>query len=478
MVKALLLEDLYLRCGGQQIFSEVNMEAARGEIVAVCGTSGSCRDAFVKLLTRTFDVSYTLTGRLLVDGAEIERLPEEEMRFARMMNIAVLPNVEEAASLHMSVQKYITLPFRESVKKTTHEMITDTKRIMQLLGVKDPERILHKRMSALHVKDLRAVLYATALSTDPAVAIAFADAPDMSPHEADELYTLLIKVCKIKNIALLLLTSDIHFARRFGEQVFIAKHDRIFPLEGAAHPYTHFLEAAAEMRAISFPARGENALLTAVNAVPARGMQSMDFTLHSGEILAFSCKNGIPVFSGKRNPVSGTILTAGTPIKKHKDFSKGVMPIFADMPFPPAFTADEVVCAFAVRPSKRLGTAQIYTAIGLSSDYGKTPVPPNSIYETLRLGLACAAAAEAKIILLSDIDLLPAAADRYEIFTLLSAVCAHTGAGALVFSDRTDVLHALGTRFYKEETTAEVAEAPATTDSTATAEETSTMATV
>lgn len=447
MHKALKLEDLYLRIGGQQMLSEVNMEAVPGEIITICGTSGSHMNAFANLLTRSYDAPYTLTGRLFVDGSETERLPDEEMRFARMMSVAVLPAVSDKHALRMTVQKYILLPFKESVKKTPHEILTDAKRVMQLLGIANPERIFRRQMSTLHIKDLRAVLYAAALATDPAVAVATADGADLSPHEADELYALLIKVCKIKNIALLLLTGDIGFARRYGEQVYLAKNDRIIRLDGAAHPYLQYLEDAAAMRALPLPDPGETPLLTALNAVPKKGMQSLAFTLHRGEMLAFPCKNGISVFSGRKNPVSGSLQADGVAIRKHTIYKKGVMPVFADMAAPPAAVCDDAVCAYAVRPSQRTGTGQLYAALGLSADYGKTPVQPDSVYETLRLGIVCAAVAEARIILLSDIDLLPSAADRYDILTLLSAVCARTGAGALVFSGRTDVLHAAGARF-------------------------------
>lgn len=451
MNKALLLEDLYLRVGGQQIFSEVNMEAVPGEIVAVCGTSGSYMHAFVQLLTRTHAAPYTLTGRLVVDGAEIERLTDEEMRFARMMNIAVLPDVNTARHLRMNVQKYLLLPFKESVKKTPHEILTDAKRIMQLLGIGNPERIFRKPMSALHVKDLRAVLYAAALSTDPAVAVAFADGADLSPNEADELYTLLIKVCKIKNIALLFLTGDIHFARRHGEKVYLAKNDRILPLDGTAHPYLRYLEDAAEMRTLDLPPHGESPLFTAVNAVPARGMQSMAFSLYKGQLYACTCKNGISIFSGRRSPVSGRMEADGIDIRKSKAYQKSCMPVFADMPQPPVRTFEEAICAYAVRPSQRMGTAQLYAALGLPADFGKKTLPANNPYEALRLGLVCAAISEARVILLSDIDLLPSAADRYDILSLAAAVCAHTGAGAMVFSGRTDVLHAAGTKFTAED---------------------------
>ncbi len=450
MDKALHIKDVYLRTEGRQIFSELNIEARRGEILTVCGTSASHMQQLVPLLTRTVPEPYTITGTLRVDGVEIERLPEEEMRFARMMNIAVLPGCEAARALHIPVHKYITLPFKESVKKSVHEIVTDTRRVMQLLGVTDPERIMRKNISALSVKDLRAVLYAAALATDPAVAIVHADAPDMSPTESDELFTLLIKVCKIKNIALIMLTSDILFAKKYGEQVFLAKHDRILPMEGAAHPYLHFLEKAARMETLSPSEHGDAVLLSAVNAVPMRGMQSLDFALHPKELLAFACNKGIPVFTGKKGLVSGSLLSMGVPFKKNKAFLKKILPVYAGMPLPPSETVDMALDAYAIRPSQRLSKEQLYTELGLPADFGKLPLSEISLFDTLRLGLLLGAISEARLILLADLEHLVSPADRYEILTLLSAVLEKSGAGALVFSNNTDVLHAAGTRFYKE----------------------------
>lgn len=456
MTKALHIRDLYLRHGGQQIFSELSLEAERGEIIAVCGTEGSHKSYFVNLLTRSYSAPYTLTGELFVDGAEIEKLSDEDLRFARMMNIAILPDTCDAEALDMTVLKYITLPYREKVKKTVHEIITDTKRIMQLLGVANPERVFNTRMSALHIKDLRAALYAVALATDPAVAIAFADAPDMSPNEADELYTLLIKVCKIKNITLLFLTADIHFATRHGEKTFIMENDRLYSLDDASsHPHLQFLTAATEMRTLFLPAPGDEALLSALHAVPMRGMQSLAFTLHKGEILGVACSEGAAYFAGNRRLISGSIQYKNVPIQKKKDYIQNIFSVHADMPLLPVHSAEESILAYTARPSQRKNLSQIYTSVGLSSDYGKTPTPPKSLFEVLRLGLVCAAVCTPEIIFLSDIDFLPSAADRYEILTLLAAVCEQTGAAALVFSDNTAVLHALGTKFYTEDTNAD-----------------------
>ncbi len=445
MNKAFLFDNISLSVGGKSIFSGISMAAERGEILAVCGPGSSHMPYLANLLSRCYDAPYSLTGQLFIDGADVERLNEEEMRFFRMMNVAVLPSVKPDTSLRMSVQKYILLPFREGVKKTSHDIMTDAKRIMELLGTGNPERILRKKMSALSTKDLRAVMYAAALATDPAVAVFFADAEDMTAQEVEDLYMLLIKVAKIKNIALLFLTADLPLARRYGEKVYVAKQDKLFLLDGTANPYVQFLEEAAEMKPLTLPPAGEKELLTAASVVPARKMKRMYFTLHSGEILVLPQRNGLSVFSGKHRPVSGRLTVGRVSIRKSKAFRKGVFPISASMLFPPAHTIDAVLRAFALRPSTRLSTAQIYMNLGLLPDYGKMAVPQGSVYETLRLGLICAAAAEAPLLLVSDIDQIPSATDRYEILTLLSAVCQQTGAGALVFSDREGVQRAVGT---------------------------------
>ena len=444
MDKALILKDLYLRVGNRQIFSELNMEVSPGEIVAICGTSGSHMHALVGLLTRTFDAPHSISGQLFLDNAETQRLSDEEMRYARMMSVAILPKIEDRYSLHMSVQKYILLPFKDIVKKTSHEILTDAKRIMKLLGIGDPERILRRRMSSLSVKDFRATLFAAALSTVPAVAVAFTDCADLSPAETDELYALLIKVCKIKNIALLLLTSDIQFARKYGEQVYIAKQDRMLCLDETIHPHLRYLEDASLMRPLSLPPKSEDVVLTATNFVPVRNMQSLNFSLHKGEIIGIPCTTGRTVFAGLRRPVSGKLSVNSLSIHKYSVYKKSIMSVSADMTPPPVCTCDQAVCAYAARPSQRLSTETLYASLGLPADYGCTPVCSGSVYETLRLGLVCAAIAESSIILLSDIDLLPTDADRYDILMLLSAVCQHTGAGAICFSGRTDVLGAIG----------------------------------
>ncbi len=440
MDKALSLKDFSLRYGNKQIFTDVNLEIMRGEIVAICGTSAGSLYHLPNVFLRTLPHPYTYSGTLLVDSAEIERLSDEDMRFVRMMNIAVLPEPNMVGKLNMQVQNYITMPFRESVKKSSGEILMDAKRIMQLFGIQTPERILKKRMSALSEKEIRAVLYAAALSTDPALAIAYTHTPDLSDEEKESLFTLLIKICKIKNIALLLLTSDIAFARQFGEQIYITKHDRLISLEGASHPYVSFLEHAFESAPIPQKIKDETALLRANHVLPARGMRRLDFTLHKGEIVSFACKNGVSIFSGKRKPVKGKILIGDASITKK--FAKNVMSVSAKMPIPPVKTIDSIVCAYAVRPSLRQDTSQFYSALSLPYDYGKMPVDRESIFEVLQLGIVCAAFAEAKLILLSDIDSL-ARADRYELLTLLSAVCAKTGAGAIVFSSEEGVQRAL-----------------------------------
>ncbi len=441
MPKAFALSEVSLFYRGQQIFTDISLSAERGEIIAVCGTPENNKRYLVNVLTDTYAAPHTLSGQIMIDGAECQRLSAEEMRFMRMMNIAVLPAPKTVETLHMPVQKYITLPFRESVKKSKTEIVADTRRILELLGSGTTERIFKKSMHALSERDRMAIVYGSALATDPALAIITADTSGMTAEEADALYTLIIKVCKIKSIALLILTDDIAFARRHAEKIYVTRKDSIFPLEDAS-AHADYLTAMAESRALSLPIYGEKVLLEAKNAVLERHAAPANFVLHDKEIIVLPAKSAFSALSGKKNPSRGKLAVHGVPAKRSKNYKKSIMPIFAGMPIPPAATIGTVLKGYVSRPSQRTRIVQNYTALGLPVDYEKAPVP-TTLYETLRLGLVCAAIAEAPLILLKDLDLLSSSIERYGILSLLVAVCAKTGTGAIVLSDAPDVREAL-----------------------------------
>ncbi len=437
MDKALILKNVSFRKGCRQIFTDINLEVGRGETIAITGAPSSNLSEFEDLLIGNRDAKNSFSGSVILDAAEIEKLSQEAFRFLRMVNIGVLPLNASIGNLKMSVQSYITLPFCESIKKTEREIILDAKRIMELLGVHDTEAIMRKKMNRLSQDDLRAVLYAAALSTDPCVALCYADVK-MAEEEKNSFFTLLIKICKIKNIALILLTSDLSFAKEYGEKVYFLNQDKILPYESSFD--TEFLEQAAILHPL--PKNELNAEDTIrVSHMKVKGHDDkLDFTLYKKEVVSLSLKNGALLFSGKKKPARGNIYADNVALPRNKSFQKSILHVSAAFPIIPAEKIKDLLSAFSKRPSLKDDMGRILDHLPLPLHFTEKPCKPNVLFETLYIGLLCAAMSEAKLILLSDIDSLTNNVEKYELLALLFAICDRTGAGAVVFTED-DAVH-------------------------------------
>ena len=433
MDKALTLKDVSFQKGNRQIFSNVNLEIGRGEITALLGAPSGNIGCFEDLLLRKTDAADSIIGSIILDAAETEKLSHEALRFLRMVNIGILPKNASAGTLRMTVQSYLLLPFRESIKKTKREILLDAKRIMELIGIHNTESILKKKMNRLSENDLRAVLYAAALSTDPAVALCYADI-NISPEEKEALFKVLIKVCKIKNIALILLTGDAEFAKKYGEKVYLLQKNNILP-----YTYDDFLENAARMHPISKNAITTEEVIRASHIKPSKRNEKTDFTLYKREIIPLSMDRGLPLFLGKKKPYRGNIYADNIALPRNKSFRKQIMHVSGKFQFLPAKTVGPLLSQFAKRPSLKEDMGRILDFLPLPEGFTDRPACCSTLFETLFLGLLCAAMSESKLILLSDMDSLSQKTEKYELLTLLSAICERTGAGAVVFSEDKDV---------------------------------------
>lgn len=70
------VEDLYFSRGGRAIFSGVNLSIPRGKITAIMGPSGSGKTTLLKLLGGQLTPD---SGRVLIDGQDVHRLPRKAL---------------------------------------------------------------------------------------------------------------------------------------------------------------------------------------------------------------------------------------------------------------------------------------------------------------------------------------------------------------------------------------------------------------
>jgi ABC-type multidrug transport system fused ATPase/permease subunit len=71
-------EDVHFSYGtGSEVLAGVQLEIAPGEVIAVCGSTGSGKTSLLNLLPRFYDPT---DGRVLVGGVDARDLPIEELR--------------------------------------------------------------------------------------------------------------------------------------------------------------------------------------------------------------------------------------------------------------------------------------------------------------------------------------------------------------------------------------------------------------
>ena len=89
-----------------QALSNVNISIERGEFVAICGASGSGKSTLLNLLGA---VDRPTAGRVVIDGADITRMSEEQLAAFRRRRIGFVFQFFNLIPV-LNVEENITVP--------------------------------------------------------------------------------------------------------------------------------------------------------------------------------------------------------------------------------------------------------------------------------------------------------------------------------------------------------------------------------
>lgn len=215
MDKVLKLKGVSLTKGEESLLTDIDLEVGAGEIFALCGREGSGKTYAARAVCRLLDDNMRLSGTIFLDKMELTKLSSEDMRFARLCSIGIAAPNE--LSPCMTIEKQISLAFSEGLKKTPAAALRDAALIMRHMGL-DSERCLRLAPRDLTGDELHRAAFAVALAADPAVLFFRAPDPVFKETALDEVYTLILKICKIKNTAVMMLCEDLSFAAKYAER--------------------------------------------------------------------------------------------------------------------------------------------------------------------------------------------------------------------------------------------------------------------
>ena len=79
-MRGLRIERLRLAIGGRCLIEDLDLMVAPGEVVTVMGPSGCGKSSLLSWLCGTLEPAFEASGRILLDGVEVQGLPPERRR--------------------------------------------------------------------------------------------------------------------------------------------------------------------------------------------------------------------------------------------------------------------------------------------------------------------------------------------------------------------------------------------------------------
>jgi lipoprotein-releasing system ATP-binding protein len=191
--------------GNLHVLKGVDIEIAKGEIVAITGKSGAGKSTLLHILG-TLDQADA--GLLVFEGRDISKLKNTEISRFRNHEIGfvfqfhyLLP--EFTALENVCIPGYIA-------KKPENEVINEGKKLLDYLGLSD--RMNHKP-GALSGGEQQRVSVARALINKPSVIFADEPSGNLDIQSSQELHALIFKLRKDFNQTFVLVTHNTDLAK-------------------------------------------------------------------------------------------------------------------------------------------------------------------------------------------------------------------------------------------------------------------------
>jgi phospholipid/cholesterol/gamma-HCH transport system ATP-binding protein len=195
--------------GVKQVLRDVSFDVPTGQALCILGRSGTGKSVTLKLIISLLKPDQ---GKIWIEQDEITRLKEDELsRVRRKMGFLF-----QDAALFDSLTLYenLALPLLRLTKKTQQEIDSVIDRVLGQVGLFSDKRKMPSELSGGMRK--RAGL-ARALVLEPKILLADEPSSGLDRITASEIDELLLKQKTEHQTTLIVVTHDVHGARRVGD---------------------------------------------------------------------------------------------------------------------------------------------------------------------------------------------------------------------------------------------------------------------
>lgn len=208
---AVSFEDVSKSFGDKKVLSDISFRVAAGESLCILGRSGTGKSVTLKLMIALMKPD---SGKIWIDQDEITRLKEQGLsRVRRKMGFLF-----QDAALFDSVTVYenLALPLLRLTHKSPDEVDFMVDKVLRQVGLAADKKTMPSELSGGMRK--RAGL-ARALVLEPEILLADEPSSGLDRITASEIDELLLQQKAERQTTLIVVTHDVHGARRVGDRL-------------------------------------------------------------------------------------------------------------------------------------------------------------------------------------------------------------------------------------------------------------------
>ncbi len=181
----------------------ISMSVEQGEFVAIVGQSGSGKSTLMHLLG---GVDRPTSGRILIDGNEINKMNTDKLAIFRRRQIGIVYQFYNLIPI-LTAEENITLPIELDGKDVDKERLED---VMSKLGILDKKNNLPNQLSG---GQQQRVSIARAIINNPAILLADEPTGNLDTKATDDIVSILKLTNKTYHQTILMITHNLEIAR-------------------------------------------------------------------------------------------------------------------------------------------------------------------------------------------------------------------------------------------------------------------------